>query len=428
MFERLDKISRVGEAGYDSGRPNAAERCLKDTRTVVLKKIWCWIGPPTPDAATESASDITSKSTISDTTHNPTISDTPTAPISGIPVDPPSDAAVEPIYWVNGLAGIGKSTIARTVAEDAKDRKLLGASFFFSRQENELSDPHLFIPTLASQLARSYPEARSVVINAFRHDPDIMKKSFAIQFEGLVIEPLCKIPSKRAVIVVDALDECNNSEGAADKLFRAIIAHCAKAPSLRLLVTSRPETYIKYIITGAPGIVLHQDIDQRVVSADIRKYLGMEMSEIPKKLSIKVSSPWPSEEDLTELVKRAGKLFIWAAMAVRFVGDHRGRGPIFRLETLLRERISPDSNSRNSYKDLDSLYRDVLSQAVEGLESVSMEDMNSGIGTVILLHSEMPLEAITSFLGDDGNMVEMALNRIQSIVPIPTDPLPPIQI
>src|SRR5260221_8799642 len=251
MFEKLGKIPHVGAAGYDSGRPNAPERCLKHTRTAVLDKIWCWIGPPTPGAATELTSETTDK---------PTVSDTPTAPISGIPVDPSSDAAVEPIYWVNGLAGIGKSTIARTVAEDAKDRKLLGASFFFSRQENELSDPHLFIPTLAYQLSRSYPEARSIVINAFRHDPDITEKSFVIQFKALIIEPLSKIPSKRVVIVVDALDECNNSDGAAKGLFRAIIARCAEVPSLRLLVTSRPETYIRAIMTGAAGIVLHEDI------------------------------------------------------------------------------------------------------------------------------------------------------------------------
>ena len=37
-LEELNKIPRVGAAGYDSGRPNAPERCLKDTRTVVLKK------------------------------------------------------------------------------------------------------------------------------------------------------------------------------------------------------------------------------------------------------------------------------------------------------------------------------------------------------------------------------------------------------
>src|SRR6266436_4939126 len=116
-------MPRVEAAGYDSGRPNAPERCLKDTRTAVLEKIWCWIGPPT-----------------SDTTDKPTVSDTAIEPIGDAPANPSPDATVEPIYWVNGLAGIGKSTIARTVAEDAKDLNLLGASFFFSRQEKELSD------------------------------------------------------------------------------------------------------------------------------------------------------------------------------------------------------------------------------------------------------------------------------------------------
>src|SRR5258707_15828635 len=40
----------------------------------------------------------------------------------------------------------------------------------------------------------------------------------------------------------------------------------------------------------------------------------------------------------------------------------------------------------------------------------------------------MPLKAIVHFLGDEGGMVRRALNRIQSIIPIPTDPLWPIQI
>ncbi len=212
-----------------------------------------------------------------------------------------------------------------------------------------MSDPHLFIPTIAYQLAQSYPEARSVIINVFQRDPDIVRKSFAIQFKQLIIEPLSKIPSKRVVIVVDALDECDNSEGSADRLFRAIIAHCVEGSSLRLLVTSRPETYIRAIITEAAGIVLHEDIDQSVVSADIRKYLRMEMSEVPKKLGVTVPLPWPSEKDLTELVERAGKLFIWAAMAVRFVGDRQGRGPISGLKTLLSEPIGLNSDSPNPY-------------------------------------------------------------------------------
>ncbi|KAJ6054863.1 hypothetical protein N7499_005813 [Penicillium canescens] len=35
------------------------------------------------------------------------------------------------IFWLNGMAGTGKSTISRTVAKRFKQEKILGASFFF---------------------------------------------------------------------------------------------------------------------------------------------------------------------------------------------------------------------------------------------------------------------------------------------------------
>ncbi len=402
MFEELNKIPHADEARYDSRRQGAPVRCLANTRTEVLNRIQRWITPLTQAAATE-----------------------PTSDTSG---DSSSDTAVEPIYWVNGLAGIGKSTIARTVAED--NHNLLGASFFFSRQEKGLSNADLFIPTIAYQLARSYREARSVIIKVFRHEPDIGKRPFAMQVKELIIEPLSKITSKPVIIVVDALDECDNSKGAANELLRAVVEHCTKSPSLRLLITSRPELYIKRVLTNTARIVLHEDINRSIISNDIRTYLREEMSQIPKRLDVKVSLPWPSERKLGVLVEKAGKLFIWAAMAVRFVGDDRGTDPISRLETLLHESISPGSNpgNRNPYKDLDRLYMAILSQTAEGLESDSVNKLQKVIGTVIRLRSEMPLDSIADFLGEREIVVKMALNRIQSIIPIPTDLSQPIQI
>ena len=192
---------------------------MEDTRTTILEKIWCWLDRP-----------------VSDT--------------------------VEPIYWINGLAGIGKSTIARTIAEEAGRRNLLGASFFFSRQEKKLSDPRLFIPTIAYQLAQSYPAAKSVIVKILQKDPDIVENSFATQIDRLILEPLRKITtseSKPVLFIADALDECDNSADGATRLFHAIVARCTEVPSIRLLVTSRPETYIKDILMadGITGIVLH---------------------------------------------------------------------------------------------------------------------------------------------------------------------------
>ena len=48
------------------------------------------------------------------------------------------------IYVLSGLAGIGKSTVAFTIADRAKTAGRLGASFFFSRDEAERSNAKKF--------------------------------------------------------------------------------------------------------------------------------------------------------------------------------------------------------------------------------------------------------------------------------------------
>ena len=150
MFEELNKIPHADGAGYDLRQQSALVCCLKNMCTEALKRIWDWIAPPTQGAAAKPTSDAAVKPTVSYTINEPT----PDAAVNS--------SSDEPIYWVNRLAGIRKSTIAHTVAEDAKDHNLLGASFFFSHQEKELSDVGLFIPTIAYQLTESHPEVRPV--------------------------------------------------------------------------------------------------------------------------------------------------------------------------------------------------------------------------------------------------------------------------
>src|SRR5258707_6004538 len=373
IAKKLSKLPRASGAGYDSGRSNAPDRCFEGTRTAILKNIRDWVDRP----------------------------------ISGSPV--------EPIYWINGIAGIGKSTIARTVAEDEDRQKCLGASFFFSRQEKDLSDVKLFIPTIAHQLAQSYPEVRSDVVKVLQEDPDIVNKSSATQLQQLILNPLRNITSPKPVLlVVDALDECDNSGNAAAKLFKIIVACCTEAPSLRLLVTSWPETYIQSIFMGekATGIVLHENVEQSVVSSDIRRYLCAEMSKIPGKLRVELSVPWPCEKDLDQLVDKAGKLFIWAATAIRFVGDKVEMDPASQLKILLGMPVGPNMNDGNPYLPLDNLYVAVLSQAAEHLRGPHVKDIQDVISTIIRLRSEMPLKAIGRFLGV-GSTVEASLGRIQ---------------
>ena len=59
------------------------------------------------------------------------------------------------IFWLNGLAGTGKSTIARTVALEYFERKRLRASFFFSRGSGDVSYASKFFTSIAIRLANN---------------------------------------------------------------------------------------------------------------------------------------------------------------------------------------------------------------------------------------------------------------------------------
>src|SRR3954452_4674724 len=63
------------------------------------------------------------------------------------------------IFWLNGMAGTGKSTISYTVAKRLNQDKptghaKLGASFFFKRGEGDRGSAAFLFPTIIRQLAQ----------------------------------------------------------------------------------------------------------------------------------------------------------------------------------------------------------------------------------------------------------------------------------
>ena len=115
------------------------------------------------------------------------------------------------VFWLNGLAGTGKSTIAQTLAERLFAEGNLEASFFCSRDFKDRNDLHLIILTLAFQLAQKYPELRSHLMSLLRSNPDVVHESLTIQMQKLITEPLQE-SGVSTVIVIDALDECKDDE------------------------------------------------------------------------------------------------------------------------------------------------------------------------------------------------------------------------
>ena len=65
-----------------------------------------------------------------------------------------ADAGDTSIYWLNGMAGTGKTTIAFTFSQILDNIRALGASFFCSLLDADSNNADLIFPTLAYELAR----------------------------------------------------------------------------------------------------------------------------------------------------------------------------------------------------------------------------------------------------------------------------------
>ena len=154
-----------------------------------------------------------------------------------------SDSDRPPVYWLNGLAGTGKSTIAQTVAERSFADRRLGAPFFCLRDFSDRRELHFIFPTLAVQLARKYAEFRSVFVALVQSDPAIAYESLYNQMKKLIVAPLLEsdIPT---TILIDALDECKD-EKPASAILSVLGQFVSRIPKVKFFLTGRPEPRIR---------------------------------------------------------------------------------------------------------------------------------------------------------------------------------------
>ncbi|QRW22462.1 Vegetative incompatibility protein HET-E-1 [Rhizoctonia solani] len=315
------------------------------------------------------------------------------------------------VYWMSGMAGTGKTTIAYTFAEWLETEKLLAASFFCTRTDVDCQDVARIVPTVAYQLARYCIPFQSALCDVLGNDPDIGSKDITRQFERLIVDPLNKmknaIPSN-LVVVIDALDECNDQRGV-EQVLDMLFKHASQLP-IKFFVTSRPEAEIyTTMTTHAPlraAIYLH-DIEKSLVSADIELYLKQELSS---------TIPGLPDEVLKQLVDRSGVLFIYAATLVRYIRPGTGRAdPRERLNTVLG--MTAEAGEEKS--QIDILYAAVLKSALDDgeLRGPEKEAVQAVLRTVLFAQEPISLETIGALSGiDNTHRVEYALNGLRSVL------------
>jgi len=333
-----------------------------------------------------------------------------------------------PIFWLNGLAGTGKTTIAKTIAGRVFTDGRLGASFFCSGDFEGRSNLKLIFPTLAFQLALKYPGFRSALIPLLQSNPDIVDGSLSDQMQHLLVRPL-QSADVLTVIVIDALDECDD-EDPESAILLVLGRWVSEIPGVKLFITSRPKRHITYGFRGpllkdvTDVLVLHE-VERKTVDHDIRRFFEHEVFRLARLRDS--TEGWPTDEQLGLLCRRAAGYFLFAVATVNFLK----RDFLWSSDKLGIIMQSPESTihegktERDFPAGLDFLYRSVLRAACFVVDDAMVRSV---LSAVVLSVNPLSSSAISTLMCIDHEIFLSLLESIQSLLALPEDPNHPVQL
>ncbi|KAE8395978.1 hypothetical protein BDV23DRAFT_178045 [Aspergillus alliaceus] len=380
------KLHPIKEASFDSYMEDDEGQCLSGTRTEILAQVSQW----------------------------------------GLSLSSPY------IFWLNGMAGTGKSTISRTLGALFKGKKILGASFFFKRGEGNRGSAKRLFATIAWQLLAKFPELAASIKTALNNDPDISVKSLKEQFDKLVLNPLRDLEEKGQrdgciVLIIDALDECESPKDIGSIIQLLPRLKQLEAIQIRIFLTSRPELptvlgFREVEETDRQDLILHE-IPEPIIAHDIALFLTHRFLEIRKKHLLPNS--WPRDQDIQKLAKTAVPLFILAATVCRFIEDMKW-SPQERLSEFLRDPATKSASL------MDRTYLPILTQLLTGQndnESQQLKQEFHGIlGVIIVLASPLSVNALANLIGKPIYLIQRRVEVFRSVLNVPSDLDMPVRL
>jgi hypothetical protein len=403
--QSLAKLPHAPQAAFNSTDNQHDPLCLKDTRVDVLNQIRAWA-----DGSDERC-----------------------------------------IFWLNGMAGTGKSTIARTIAREYYNQKCLGASFFFSKGTDDRSYAGKFFTTIARQLAQISPALKELISTAVDERNDIADQSLRDQWKCLILQPLSMwtVPSSHPplILVIDALDECDGDKDVQVILELVGEAKSLKSVQLRVFLASRPETPIRLGFRNMPGILyrdlaLHQ-ISSTIVDNDISIFFQRKLKEI-RDASDDLPTDWPGKETISTLVLKARGLFLYAATVCRFIEQGGEQWPPDDLLRLFLPNESTDNSTQSGgdnmiitdespTRDLDKMYSQILEHSYKGVKSLKDKQQVASlfrqvVGTIVVLFNPLSAISIARLFDVDCKRIQMRLRHLHSVLEVPDNQSHPLRL
>ncbi|KAG8797199.1 hypothetical protein FRC16_009135, partial [Serendipita sp. 398] len=255
-----------------------------------------------------------------------------------------NDPTTPQVRWLTDVAGAGKSTIAKHLSTEWKEQGRLAGCFFFDKNRPDATNKTGFCDTIAAQLANNQPQLRSLITQGIKEiGPILSVCPFEEKLQKLVIRPMGSVS---LVLVIDALDECNERDRII--ILRNLLSSLSQVPQLRVLITSRPERDIVQLLdTYRSRTESLHDVELKSNRDDIAAFVKYKMTGLVQSYEL-------TNEEVDRLARRVNCLFILASTACRVVED--SPDPHVAVEELLNP-------NQDLLRDINTLYSTILTKA-----------------------------------------------------------------
>lgn len=349
-----------------------------------------------------------------------------------------SNSTQKHLYWLQGKAGTGKTTIARTVVNKMAKKNRIVANFFFKRGEGDRARLKRFFITLAAQLVRKSPDFAIAVEGALGLDPSLPEQGPRAQFKKLIQEPLQNQKAnspKSIIIIVDALDECDSDEDLktlAQLLQQPVLSDRSSAQLLiKYFLTSRFDHHTQAISKTIPNEKCENTALEKATSEtmkrDIELYLRFHLKKIDGLLvPTPTEDPWSNLSNmkiLIDLTEQAYPLFEFAAAACRFIARTSiPGGPRKFLDDIMKSQTPGD---------LGNVYEYILKRRFHKLkdqphltdeeQKAIRREFQKVIGSVVSLADSVDVRCLAQLTELPEQAIRQELYHFESVLVVPAE-------
>ncbi len=323
------------------------------------------------------------------------------------------------LLWIKGLAGTGKTMLLIGIIRDLSDQPAALApslSYFFCQGTGtkKLNSATATLRSLIWMLLVQQPHLISHLQNAYKHSGSALFND-GNEFYALsrVFQNMLRDPNlSPAYLIVDALDECDQTKPGLEELIQLISTSLTLSEKVKWLLSSRPEVDVLAKLTHLDADTLDTsetlvELDTQRLADPVNAYINDKLINFKGKIGYDDNV---MDEVSNEVRRRAMNTFLWVALAFKTLETVHGRYAVKRIK-----EIPPG---------LSDLYDHMMAR-IENVKIIDPQDCKEVLKAILLAYrppslselatlTDLPLdiaetavETCGSFLTTKGNTVNL---------------------